>query len=519
MENKKNGNSPETRLLAVGNIKAVGDEVYLEGVANKNVVDRGKEIIAPDAWDLDNYKKNPVILFNHGIDPQLGSTPIGKAVGIEAREDGLYVKAKLSSVDDPVINRIRGLVKERMLKAFSVGFAAMDTDFDAKQGVRVIKKAELYEISVVGVPMNQDSLFEMSEKSMMSCKTLVSKTMDELKLDCFHAKGAIVAAHLHEVMHERIEAGASKEDLIMAIQDISDVDMEMIEEILAGNVTPVPMAFIAAAAQVLDIDEEELHDMVKRELEALEAEAAQAEQSAEERELAEMLEVEPGEARTETDRKRKEFQDCVASKIPVLLDEGMDQDQAIAVAIATCRDEKSHRGKLRRSALERFIEISQDYKKYKERQKAKAEKEKDKMSQLQKKKDSECEPCKKLKQAEQDQVESDSSTAIAAANMESEDNNFGNPMIDQQKQTNVLLGTLIATMQKISDILEKGYEPKEMDDEDDDEIEDSEIMAVAKEDAKEDPELKKQITEYNQRLDAYTKRLENVKQRLEKLAL
>ena len=46
--------------------KALEDgSVYIEGWANKAVVDRGKDLISSKAWDLSNYKKNSIILFNH----------------------------------------------------------------------------------------------------------------------------------------------------------------------------------------------------------------------------------------------------------------------------------------------------------------------------------------------------------------------------------------------------------------------------------------------------------------------
>ena len=55
------------------------------------------------------------------------------------------------------------LIKEGILKAFSVGFRVKEADYDVNTDIFVIKDVELYEVSVVSVPANQDSLFEVSK--------------------------------------------------------------------------------------------------------------------------------------------------------------------------------------------------------------------------------------------------------------------------------------------------------------------------------------------------------------------
>jgi len=141
-------------------VKALEDgSVYLEGWANKAVVDRGKDLIGKKAWNVENYKKNPIMLFNHDH-----SKPIGKMLSVEAKDEGLYIKGRISNSKDPEISRIRDLVKEGILNSLSVGI--MVSDEEQKDGVNVIKSVELHECSVVAVPMNQDSQFTVSAKSM-----------------------------------------------------------------------------------------------------------------------------------------------------------------------------------------------------------------------------------------------------------------------------------------------------------------------------------------------------------------
>lgn len=141
-------------------IKSESDgSVVFEGYANKAIVDRGNDMIGKKAWKLDNYKKNPIVLFNHDH-----TKPIGKMLDVKATDEGLWVKGKISNSRDPDISRIRDLVKEGILNSLSVGMRVHDED--RQNDVNVIKSAELHEISVVAVPMNQDSQFTASTKNM-----------------------------------------------------------------------------------------------------------------------------------------------------------------------------------------------------------------------------------------------------------------------------------------------------------------------------------------------------------------
>jgi len=147
--------------------KSVGedDELYIEGMASTSTMDRIGDIIASDAWTkaggLDNFLKNPVILFNHNY-----NKPIGKAASIEATDQGLRLRAKIA---DSAEENIKGLIKEGVLGAFSVGFRVKDAEYMSESDGYLIKEAELLEVSVVTIPMNQNALFSIA-KSFDSVK-------------------------------------------------------------------------------------------------------------------------------------------------------------------------------------------------------------------------------------------------------------------------------------------------------------------------------------------------------------
>lgn len=132
----------------------------ISGYANTVTQDRAGDVIPSEAWlkpkALGNYLKNPIVLFQHDHDE-----PIGKMVEYSVTEQGLLVDIEIYNVDQ----RVYRLVEEGVLKAFSVGFRITDYSYDVDEDVFTITELELFEISIVSIPCNQDSLFDL-QKSM-----------------------------------------------------------------------------------------------------------------------------------------------------------------------------------------------------------------------------------------------------------------------------------------------------------------------------------------------------------------
>ena len=143
------------------NFKALDENddgsVNIKGYASTIDQDRAGDIIESNAWakgGIGNYENNPIILFNHDY-----HNPIGKATQLEVNDNGLQIKGKISKS----AGKIRDLVKEGVLGAFSVGFRVKDADYlEETDGYR-IKDAELFEISVVSVPANQAATFSVAK--------------------------------------------------------------------------------------------------------------------------------------------------------------------------------------------------------------------------------------------------------------------------------------------------------------------------------------------------------------------
>jgi len=135
--------------------------IYIEGFANTTSKDRADDIILASAWEnasaLENFRKNPIMLFNHNY-----NEPCGTFLEVEPRDNGLWVRGFVSSAAEKVYR----LVKEGILKTFSVGFRIPNHDaiqYNEADDAWLIGALELHEISIVAVPCNQDSTFSVAK--------------------------------------------------------------------------------------------------------------------------------------------------------------------------------------------------------------------------------------------------------------------------------------------------------------------------------------------------------------------
>lgn len=146
---------------AIKAVEATDKSLKIRGFANTVSKDRAGDVIVASAWTtsnaLKNYMKNPIILFGHDHE-----RPIGKCLDMVPTEMGLEIEAEIFEDADP---SIFSLIKNGVLKTFSVGFRILDADWDDDTHTFMILDLELFEVSVVSVPCNQDSTFNLA-KSM-----------------------------------------------------------------------------------------------------------------------------------------------------------------------------------------------------------------------------------------------------------------------------------------------------------------------------------------------------------------
>jgi HK97 family phage prohead protease len=132
------------------------ESIFIEGYASTIDIDRQGDVVPKSVWQagIQNYLKNPIILAQHDYDD-----PIGRMVDYKIDDKGLWVKARISSAAEECY----GLIKDKVLTAFSIGFKVLDAEYNSAAEVFFIKELELVEISVVSVPCNQNTVFDLSK--------------------------------------------------------------------------------------------------------------------------------------------------------------------------------------------------------------------------------------------------------------------------------------------------------------------------------------------------------------------
>lgn len=132
-----------------------GDTGSFEVIASTDAVDRHGEIVKQDGWELDNYKKNPVVLINHRYNVE---SICWKATDVYVEDNKLIIKGVFAP--NELGQEIRKLYEAWFLKTVSVWFIAKSRN---EANWREITKQELIELSFIPVPANPDAVDRLKE--------------------------------------------------------------------------------------------------------------------------------------------------------------------------------------------------------------------------------------------------------------------------------------------------------------------------------------------------------------------
>lgn len=154
---------------------------YFEGYASTfGNVDLGNDVIEKGAFTETLKKDKFKILWQHKM-----IEPIGMPIKAYEDEKGLYIEAKLPKDDDFVRGRVIPQMKCGTIDSMSIGFIVKEDDY--KDKVRFIKSLDLFEVSLVSMPMNPRAMVS-SFKSEDIEKYLPEDNKDEAAVivkDCF----------------------------------------------------------------------------------------------------------------------------------------------------------------------------------------------------------------------------------------------------------------------------------------------------------------------------------------------
>jgi len=146
---------PVQKALVGHKVKKDGEKYTF--TISSGSVDRDNDTIDPNGWKLEDYRRNPVVLFGH----QARMPPIGRAENVGVQSGALkatVIFAEPGTYD--LADTVRALVDQEILKSTSVGFIPLKWTFDEKRGGVDYVEQELYEFSIVPIPSNPDALRE-----------------------------------------------------------------------------------------------------------------------------------------------------------------------------------------------------------------------------------------------------------------------------------------------------------------------------------------------------------------------
>lgn len=132
-------------------IKATDEAGHIEGLlAGFGDVDHGGDVLLPGCFKASLTSRSAPLpmLLNHDL-----RKPIGAWTTWQERPEGLFTKGKLT-LAAPDAQIALALARDGALGGLSIGWKAKRQTVDQRTGVRTIHEAELFEGSLVSVPMN-----------------------------------------------------------------------------------------------------------------------------------------------------------------------------------------------------------------------------------------------------------------------------------------------------------------------------------------------------------------------------
>jgi HK97 family phage prohead protease len=158
------GDAPGAAVERLGSVARAADDGsrIVRFVLSDGLVDRMGDTIAVKGWVLDDYRRNPTVLWAH----LSNEPPIGRMVRIFVANERLMGDVEFASAATyPFADTIYHMVLDGFIRACSVGFLPLEWKFsdDRKFGIDFIRQ-ELLELSICPVGANANALIEARSK-------------------------------------------------------------------------------------------------------------------------------------------------------------------------------------------------------------------------------------------------------------------------------------------------------------------------------------------------------------------
>lgn len=151
---------PRAEVRAAGD----GDRGPIVAVINDDSEDRHETIVDPAGAELENYLRNPVVLYEHGYEFTIGHWPVGRVLKIGRSGSALEADVEFDP-EDELAQAIESKYRRGFLRGFSIGFIPLDGTEEMVDGRSRFRytRWELVELSCVCVPSNPNALSKALE--------------------------------------------------------------------------------------------------------------------------------------------------------------------------------------------------------------------------------------------------------------------------------------------------------------------------------------------------------------------
>ena len=177
----RNASAPRDALLRKVSFRAEAtDGLTLEGYAavfdDPAMIDSWegtfRERIMPGAFTKTISERSPVLMFDHGQHPMVGSIPIGTITALREDSHGLYVKAKLN--DNWLVEPVRDAIRGGSIDGMSIRMSVIKDDWSVGQdhvASRTINEVALAELGPVVFPAYENTNVSVRSREVLTALT------------------------------------------------------------------------------------------------------------------------------------------------------------------------------------------------------------------------------------------------------------------------------------------------------------------------------------------------------------
>ena len=206
-------------------IKSVSETGEFEGYGSVfGVEDSYSDVVVKGAFQKSlalwaEKGRLPSMLWQHKM-----SEPIGIYTEMKEDDHGLYVKGRLLIDGDDLAKRAHAHAKAGSLGGLSIGFILKDWEYDSQKGVYLLKEIDLWEVSLVTMPANDEARISevksMLEKGETPSPSKIERALRDVGFSRSQAKTFMSKGY--SAIDAQRDAG-SKNEALQSMKDLTQL--------------------------------------------------------------------------------------------------------------------------------------------------------------------------------------------------------------------------------------------------------------------------------------------------------